>query len=64
MWSSKIPNQLLEQACPSIRYRLRLEVLDQPHSDGQMLALQNQILEDAGWMMWFQRMELLATAHL
>jgi hypothetical protein len=57
-------SDLLEKACPSIRYRLRLEVLSQPRSDGQMLALQNQILEDEavkevfswqapdGWLAW------------
>jgi hypothetical protein len=64
MASVKIPDRLLEQACPSIRYRLRLEVLHQDHSDEEMLALQSQILEDPavkevfgwqapdGWLAW------------
>ena len=73
MASAKTPAQLLEQACPSIRYRLRLEVLKQPGSEREMLALQNQILEDPavqevlswqaadGWLAWnfhgYQSME-------
>jgi hypothetical protein len=64
MWRDKIPSQLLEHACPSIRYRMRLEVLDQDRLDGEMLALQSQILEDPavkevfswqapdGWLAW------------
>lgn len=60
----KIPNQLLEQACPSIRYRLRLEVLHQNCSDAEMRALHSQILKDPavkavfgwqapdGWLAW------------
>jgi hypothetical protein len=38
--------ELLEKACPSIQYRLRLEVLNQPRSDASLLSLQNAILED------------------
>jgi hypothetical protein len=64
MVPAKIPDRLLEQACPSIRYRLRLEVLHQDRSDEEMLALQSQILEDPavkevfgwqapdGWLAW------------
>jgi hypothetical protein len=64
MWSVKISNQLLENACPSIRYRLRLEVLNWLRSDPEMLALQTQILQDRavnevlgwqapdGWLAW------------
>jgi hypothetical protein len=60
----KIPDRLLEQACPSICYRLRLEVLHQHPSDDEMLVLQHQILEDSavkevfgwqapdGWLAW------------
>ena len=64
MWREKIPSQLLETACPAIRYRLRREVLKQPDSNAEMLALQSQILEDPvlqevfdrqaedGWLSW------------
>lgn len=37
---------LLEHACPSIRYRLRAEILGQSASDEAMRALQAQILQD------------------
>jgi hypothetical protein len=39
-------NYLLAHACPPIQYRLRRELLKQPPSSGEMLALQSQILED------------------
>ena len=64
MASVEIPTLLLEKACPSIRYRLRLEVLRRPRSDPEMLALHSQILEEAavkdvfseqapdGWLAW------------
>ena len=37
---------LLEQACPSIRYRVRAEILGQPATDEAMRALQALILQD------------------
>jgi hypothetical protein len=39
-------DELLARACASIQYRLRLEILNQPAADGEMVALQEQILED------------------
>ncbi len=39
-------SELLEKACSSIQYRLRLEVLNQPPSDEPLLALQRLIVED------------------
>jgi hypothetical protein len=57
-------NYLLAHACPPIQYRLRRELLKQPPSSGEMLALQSQILEDRavkevlswqqpdGWIAW------------
>jgi hypothetical protein len=38
--------ELLAKACPSIQYRLRLEVLGQPPSDDEMIRLQESILRD------------------
>jgi hypothetical protein len=55
---------LLEHACPAIQYRLRREILNQPPTTDEMLALQRQILEDRavkevlswqqpdGWIAW------------
>lgn len=40
-------NELIEQSCPSIAYRIRLEILDQSPHDDEMLALQVQILNDS-----------------
>jgi hypothetical protein len=57
-------NDLLENACPPIQYRLRRELLKQPPSSADMLALQGRILEDRavkevlswqqpdGWIAW------------
>jgi hypothetical protein len=57
-------NHLLEFACPSIRYRVRNELLHQSTSLPEMTALQAQILEDEavkeveswqqpdGWLAW------------
>jgi hypothetical protein len=54
----------LPDACPSIQYRLRHEILKQPCDDPIMRSLQDQILEDAlvkmvaswqqhdGWLAW------------
>jgi len=48
---------LLQAACPSIQYRLRLELLGEPRTDPIMLALQSQILhnpavqEVIGWQL-------------
>lgn len=38
--------ELLESACPSIQYRIRHEILDEPVTTDKMTALQGQILED------------------
>ncbi|MBZ0286902.1 MAG: hypothetical protein K8I30_04760 [Anaerolineae bacterium] len=57
-------DELLEQACPSIKYRIRLELLNQSPTSGEMIRLQNQILQDDavkevigwqepdGWLRW------------
>jgi hypothetical protein len=64
MLNQKTIDELLEQACPSIQYRLRLEVLNQSRFTQPMLDLQGQILEDKavkevigsqaadGWLAW------------
>ncbi|MGE5576014.1 MAG: hypothetical protein ACM3TT_02315 [Syntrophothermus sp.] len=39
-------DHLLERACPSIKYRVRLEVLGEPGSTEEMICLQEQILQD------------------
>jgi hypothetical protein len=39
-------NYLLVNACPAIQYRLRRELLSQPCTTDEMLALRNRILED------------------
>jgi hypothetical protein len=64
LFSGGVINDLLEHACAAIRYRLRRELLDQPPTTGEMLALQPQILEDrairevlswqqpGGWIAW------------
>ena len=56
--------KLLERACPSIRYRIRSEVLGQPESSQMMVGLQAEILRDPlvvqvlhwrqadGWLGW------------
>jgi len=46
-FNQPVVSELLEKACPSIQYRLRLELLNQPRTDEQMLALQSKILDDA-----------------
>ncbi len=55
---------LLQNACPSIQYRLRLEILHDSPLSSEMLALQAQILQDGlvqevldwqepdGWLAW------------
>jgi hypothetical protein len=55
---------LLEQACPSIQYRLRKEVLNQAPQSSEMSDLQSKIMEDGlvrevsgwqgddGWLAW------------
>jgi hypothetical protein len=57
-------NDLLEYACSAIQYRVRRELLSQPCSTDEMLALQSRILEDHavqevlswqqpdGWIAW------------
>lgn len=64
MPENPILNELLERACPSIKYHIRLEILDQPRSAPQMLDLQSQIQDDPavkevfswqqpdGWLAW------------
>ncbi len=64
MGFDKTLTRLLEDACPSIQYRLQLELLDRPRSDRSMIALQQRILEDGavqevlgwqapdGWLAW------------
>jgi hypothetical protein len=56
--------ELLESACPSIKYRLRSEILGQSTTYQEMLCLQDQILQDPtvqevlswqqpdGWLAW------------
>ncbi len=60
----QVVTDLLESACPSIRCRLRLELLGQSRSDPEVAGLQPEILEDAavrevlgwrkpdGWLAW------------
>lgn len=43
--------ELLQNACPSIRYRIRKEILREPDSSAEMVKLQKEILEDA----WVQK---------
>lgn len=57
-------DRLLETSCPSIQYRVRLEVMRRPRSDKWMRSLQKQILESNrvrevlswhqpdGWLAW------------
>jgi hypothetical protein len=57
-------DELMEGACPSIRYRIGLELLGRPTSDPEMIQLQRQILQDDavqevaswqqpdGWLAW------------
>jgi len=64
MHTGKPITLLLERACPSIRYRLRKEVLNEPPSSPEMLCLQDRILADEavkevigwqqpdGWLGW------------
>ncbi len=64
MQTDSVIDELLDRACPSIQYRLRREILSQPPSDGVMLHLQEQILQDDavkailatqqpdGWLGW------------
>lgn len=47
--------ELLERACPSIQYRLRFEVLNQPRTGSQMLALQDKIRDDQAVKEVFKR---------
>lgn len=39
-------NILINEACPSIRYRVRRDILDEPADSQPMITLQNQIFED------------------
>jgi hypothetical protein len=60
----KVIAELLEHACPSIKYRIRLEIFKQSPSTSEMLNLQRQIMEDRvvkdviswqqpdGWLAW------------
>jgi hypothetical protein len=41
-----IIEELLESACPSIKYRIRAEILGQSPTSQEMLELQDQILQD------------------
>jgi hypothetical protein len=43
-------NELLQQACPAIQYRLRRELLNQAPSSGEMLSLQSKIEKDPAVM--------------
>ncbi|GAP13025.1 hypothetical protein LARV_00766 [Longilinea arvoryzae] len=57
-------DELLNRACPSIRYRLRAEILNQPRGSAEMHRLQAEILGDGvvkevagwqqpdGWLAW------------
>jgi hypothetical protein len=42
MVEDPVLNELLERACPSIQYRLRLELLNQPRSAVHLQELQGQ----------------------
>jgi hypothetical protein len=42
----EVTASLLENACPSIRCRMRTEILGQSSSDGEVVSLQKEILED------------------
>jgi hypothetical protein len=46
-----ILNELLQNACPSIRYRIRSEILKEPNTAPEMLQLQEEILSDE----WVQK---------
>ncbi len=64
MQTGPVIDKLLQSACPSIRYRLRAEILGQCATDQTMLTLQDQIRQDAlvqmvsnwqqpdGWLGW------------
>jgi hypothetical protein len=64
MWANAAMSTLLAKACPSIRYRLRREVLSQSPQDSEMKELQALILQDPtvervlswqqpdGWLGW------------
>ena len=43
---TKALEELLDQACPSIQYRVRLEIAGQSPQNPEMLDLQGQILQD------------------
>ena len=67
-------SELLERACPSIKYRIRWEILNESRSTPLMREIQKQILDDEivkeviswqqpdGWLAWnfhsYQSMEL------
>ena len=46
MPSEKVINELLSFACPSIQYRVRRELLDEPIDSPMMKAIQQEILKD------------------
>ena len=64
MCSDAVIKELLESACPSIKYRIRSEILRQSPESQEMIALQGQILHDPvvqevlswqqpdGWLAW------------
>ncbi len=61
---SSAVDELLKKACPSIAYRLRLDILRQSPADTEMVTLQQRILQDKqvnevlswqqpdGWLSW------------
>ena len=64
MRTEPVIEEMLESACPSIKYRILLEILGQSTASKEMLALQDEILRDPnvqevlswqqpdGWLAW------------
>ncbi len=64
MLNDQVVNKLLDLACPSIKYRVRSEILGQSKSSDEMVSLQDQLLHDPlvkeimewqqadGWLAW------------
>jgi len=64
MVEDSVLNEILERACPYIKYRIRLELMNQPRLETLILDLQRQILDDPavqevfswrqpdGWLAW------------
>jgi hypothetical protein len=46
MHTVNVLSELLESACPSIKYRIRAEILGQSPASPEMHDLQSQILQD------------------